>query len=194
MRFGSASRRNWTVRHIDRNVMAVIFEPVRREFGLSDGAIGVLTGVAHSTALALFILPMGWLVDRTNRVRLIGTMVVVWSGLTALGATAQGYIGLLAIRAGVGAAEAAGSPASVSILADSFSARERPNRDGNLLCPCRPWDRIDLSGGRLRRPALRVACGLSAGGVAWRGARRFVAASGARTSAREPPCRPATYC
>lgn len=119
-----------TVHHIDRNVMAVIVEPVRREFGLSDGAMGVLTGVAHSTALALFILPMGWLVDRTNRVRLIGTMVVVWSGLTALGATAQGYIGLLAVRAGVGAAEAGGSPASVSILSDSFSARERPTAMG----------------------------------------------------------------
>lgn len=119
-----------TVHHIDRNVMAVIVEPVRREFGLSDGAMGVLTGLAHSTALAVFILPLGWLVDRVNRVRLIGLLVVMWSGLTTLGATAQGYLSLFAIRAGVGAAEAGGSPASVSIISDSFSARERPTALG----------------------------------------------------------------
>jgi predicted MFS family arabinose efflux permease len=111
---------------LDRNVMSVVIEPVKNELQVSDTAMGALVGIGHTAMLAIFILPMGIMADRTNRVRLISAMVVVWSGLTALGATANSYVSLLLVRMGVGAAEAGSPPASISLISDMFSARERP--------------------------------------------------------------------
>ncbi len=110
---------------LDRNVMSVILEPVKREFHLSDAAMGTLAGLAHTTAFALFVVPMGLLADRVNRVRLISILVILWSGLTALGATATGYLGLLFLRMGVGASEAGSPPASIALIADLFPSKER---------------------------------------------------------------------
>jgi MFS family permease len=119
-----------TVHHVDRNVISVIVEPVKHEFGLSDTKMGALTGFAHSSALALFVLPMGWLADRVNRIRLISAVVTVWSAMTALGALAGSYAALLLMRFCVGAAEAGAPPASVSVLADIFPPRQRPDAMG----------------------------------------------------------------
>jgi MFS family permease len=115
---------------VDRYVLSVVVEPVKHEFHLSDAAMGTLSGLAHSVALAIFVLPLGWLADRTNRVKLISIILTVWSLLTALASLAGGYRTLLLIRFGVGAAEAGGPPAAVSLISDLFSARERPTAMG----------------------------------------------------------------
>ncbi len=120
----------FTTHYIDRAVISVLIEPIKQEFGLSDSALGLLSGLAHSGALALVALPMGWLTDRTNRVRLIAIVVTVWSGLTALGAMSTGFVSLLLMRIGVGAAEAGGPPASVSIIGDLFERKELPTAMG----------------------------------------------------------------
>jgi predicted MFS family arabinose efflux permease len=120
----------FTVHYLDRTVMSVVIEPIKEEFGLSDSALGLLSGLAHSGALSLFALPMGWLTDRTNRVRMVSSVVMIWSGITALGALATGYWSLLLMRMGVGAAEAGGPPASVSIIGDLFERRELPTAMG----------------------------------------------------------------
>jgi MFS family permease len=119
-----------TVHFIDRNVIGVVIEPLKKEFGFSDSMIGVLAGFAHSAALGIMVLPVGWLADRLNRVRLVAAMVMLWSALTGLGALASNYISLLLMRVGVGAAEAGCSPASVSLIADLFSSKERPTAVG----------------------------------------------------------------
>jgi predicted MFS family arabinose efflux permease len=120
----------FSVHHIDRNVLSVVVEPVKREFQLSDGAMGTLTGFAHALTLSLFVLPMGWLADRVNRVRLLSILVITWSALTGFGALAGSYASLLLMRIGVGAAEAGGSPTSVSIIADIFPRRQYPTAMG----------------------------------------------------------------
>ncbi|MCA8900520.1 MAG: MFS transporter [Hyphomonas sp.] len=111
---------------LDRNVISVVMEPVKAELEVSDAAMGVLAGIAHSAMLALFILPLGLLSDKVNRVRLISALCIIWSGLTALGATVTSFGGLLAVRLGVGAAEAGMPPASISLISDLFSSKERP--------------------------------------------------------------------
>jgi predicted MFS family arabinose efflux permease len=111
---------------IDRNVMAVVLEPVKGELQLSDAAMGTLVGAAHTVALALFVIPMGLLADRVNRVWLVSGLVIVWSALTSMGALANSYLSLLLMRAGVGAAEAGSPPASVALIADMFPAKQRP--------------------------------------------------------------------
>ena len=120
----------FSIHYLDRTVMSVIIEPIKHEFGLSDTAMGVLAGLAHSGALSIMILPMGILADRRNRVRLVAGCVIVWSTLTGLSALAVSYLALLLMRIGVGAAEAGGTPGSVSIISDVFSRRELPTAMG----------------------------------------------------------------
>jgi predicted MFS family arabinose efflux permease len=120
----------FSIHYLDRTVLSVVIEPIKQEFGVSDTAMGVLAGFAHSTALSIMVLPMGWLADRTNRVRLVSACVLVWSALTGLSALAGSYTSLLLMRVGVGAAEAGGTPGSASILADTFTRRELPTAMG----------------------------------------------------------------
>lgn len=120
----------FAVHYVDRGVMAVVVEPIKREFALSDTAMGVLAGFAHSTALSIMVVPAGLLADRTARVRLLAAVVFLWSALTGIGALAQGYLSLLLVRIGVGAAEAAGPPTSVSLIADIFPRKELPTAMG----------------------------------------------------------------
>lgn len=111
--------------YLDRNVISVAVEPIRREFALSDAQVGIVGGLAYAVAFAVAALPMGYLVDRVDRRKLLAAIMLCWSGLTALGGLAQSHAQLLLARVGVGAAEAGGSPAGMSILSDYFGPKQR---------------------------------------------------------------------
>lgn len=115
---------------IDRSVISVIIEPVKREFGLSDGQIGLLGGLAHAAPFALAVLPMGWLVDRHSRTRLLAAMLSVWSLLTLASGFATNFTMLLLARIGIGAAESGTAPASLSLISDLFPERRRATAIG----------------------------------------------------------------
>lgn len=64
------------------------------------------------------------LVDRANRVKLIAVCVAIWAVSTALCGFARSFAELLAARAGTAIAEAALSPAALSIFSDIFPPRK----------------------------------------------------------------------
>jgi MFS family permease len=115
---------------VDRGVIAVVAEPLKEAFNLSDSQLGALGGLAYSLPYALFVLPMGWLVDRVNRRVLLSSTVTVWSLCTTLSAFAGSFGSLVAARVGVGAAEAPASPASLSLIADTFPQQQRSTAVG----------------------------------------------------------------
>jgi MFS family permease len=117
---------------LDRQVTAVVAEPLKRQFHLTDTQLGILTGLAYTTAYSLSCLPVGRLIDRVNRRNLLATLVAVWSGFTLLGALASSYSALLLVRIGVGLAESGGQPASVSLISDLFSSKERSSAIGSF--------------------------------------------------------------
>ncbi|SCW66188.1 Sugar phosphate permease [Sphingobium faniae] len=116
----------------DRAIMAVVQEPVKHAFDLSDTQIGVLGGLAHGGMYALVGLPMGMLLDRFNRRNLLAAMLIIWSATTALGAFATGFVTLLLCRMMVGAAESGGYPALFSLTADIFPRRQHGTAMGIL--------------------------------------------------------------
>lgn len=120
----------YTLHSVDRYVISVVLEPIRQEFGLSDTQLGALGGIAHALAYSLFVLPVGWLLDRTNRVRLLSAALGLWSLLTMLGAFANGFWQFFLMRMGVGAAESATSPAIQSLIASLFPAKNRASAMG----------------------------------------------------------------
>lgn len=122
----------FAVHAIDRGIVAVVLEPLRQDFGLTDAQAGIIGGLAYGVAYALACIPMGIMVDRLNRRNLLGSILTIWSLLTLLSGVVQSYAGLIACRAGVGAAESGGGPASVSLIADLYRPHERARAFGVL--------------------------------------------------------------
>jgi len=108
----------------DRQIIGGVGEGIRREWGLSDTALGLL-GTVFTLLYAVFGLPLGRLSDRAARTRILAGGVFVWSLLTALSGAARSFSQLIVLRLGVGVGEATCSPASTSLIGDLFPARLR---------------------------------------------------------------------
>jgi MFS family permease len=115
----------YTCHYIDRSVLSVLVEPIKGEFRLTDGQVGVLTGLAFGLLYASAGIPIGMLIDRVNRRNLLAVLVFVWSAFTAVCGLAQSYLQLLFARFAVGMAESGGSPAAMSMLTDIFPPKRR---------------------------------------------------------------------
>jgi predicted MFS family arabinose efflux permease len=120
----------YTLHSVDRYVIAVVIEPLRHAFNLTDTELGAVGGLAHALAYSAFVLPVGWLMDRTSRVKLLAIMLGIWSAVTAIGALATGFWFLFLMRMGVGAAETASSPGSQSLIASLFQVKNRASAMG----------------------------------------------------------------
>ena len=91
---------------LDRQIVTILAEPIKRDLGLSDTQLGLMTGLAFALFYALLGIPIARHVDRpgSNRVGLISVSLVLWSGMTALCGLAQNFSQLLLARVGVGVA------------------------------------------------------------------------------------------
>src|ERR1700730_2407889 len=74
----------------DRQLLGALYEPIRKEFGLSDTALGFL-GTVFTLIYAIVGLPLGALSDKWSRTRLIAIGTAFWSLLTAATGMATGY-------------------------------------------------------------------------------------------------------
>lgn len=108
----------------DRQALGALVEPLRREFHLLDWQLGAIP-TAFIVVYAVAGVPLGRLVDRWSRKRLLAIGVAVWAGLTGLGALAAGYAMLLGTRLGVGIGEAVCAPAATSWLGDVVPPHRR---------------------------------------------------------------------
>lgn len=115
---------------LDRQILNILAEPIKRELALTDTELGLLTGLAFAFLYTLLGLPVARLAERANRVRIIGASLAVWSTFTAACGFASNYAHLVLARVGVGVGEAGFSPASHSLLSDYFPRGERASALG----------------------------------------------------------------
>jgi MFS family permease len=113
-----------TMNFFDRVIGGALGEPIRREWGLSDSALGAL-GTAFTLLYAFVGVPLGRLADRAPRKTILALAVFVWSALTAVSGFTRTYWQLFATRLGVGVGEAACAPAATSLLGDLFPPAKR---------------------------------------------------------------------
>lgn len=111
--------------YMDRQILAILNEDIIRDLHLSDAQMGMLGGLAFAIFYAGLGIPVAWLADRSNRVRIIAIALAIWSGFTAAGGLAQNFWQLLGARIGVGIGEAGSSPPSHSIIADLYPPEKR---------------------------------------------------------------------
>ncbi len=108
----------------DRQILGAVGEAVRKEWALSDGAMGAL-GTAFTLLYAFVGLPLGRLADRTGRKWILSAGVLVWSLTTVASGLARNFWQLFALRLGVGIGEASCAPAATSLIGDLVPANRR---------------------------------------------------------------------
>jgi MFS family permease len=115
----------YTLSFIDRQILGLVLEPIRRDMGLTDTQVSLLAGTAFALFYVCLGLPLGRLADRANRRYLIFVGVLLWSLMTAVCGFSTTFWQLFAARVGVGIGEAALTPAAHSIISDYFPVERR---------------------------------------------------------------------
>ncbi|VVM68320.1 sugar efflux transporter [Pseudomonas fluorescens] len=111
--------------YIDRQLMAILIEPVKLEFGISDTQIGLLSGVTFAVFYTVFGFPLGRLSDRIGRKPVIAFSCIAWSLMTMLCGMAGNFLTLVLARIGVAVGEAGGTAPSVAMVSDLYPANRR---------------------------------------------------------------------
>ena len=117
----------YTLAFIDRTILSLLVEPLKRTFAISDSQFSLLHGLAFAVFYTTLGIPIARWADQGSRQRIVACGIVLWSAMTAACGFAQSYLQLFLARVGVGSGEAALSPASYSMIHDWFP-RERLGR------------------------------------------------------------------
>jgi MFS family permease len=115
----------YIINFIDRQILSILAEDIKRDLRLEDAQIGFLYGTAFAVFYALFGIPLGRLADSWYRGRLMAMGLTLWSSMTALSGFAGSFGMLAAARIGVGIGEASASPAAYSMISDYFPKERR---------------------------------------------------------------------
>ncbi|MGB6449403.1 MAG: MFS transporter [Steroidobacteraceae bacterium] len=110
---------------IDRIVVQVLVQPIKAELHVSDADMGLLGGLTFAVLYVALSIPIARLAERKNRIVIITVGTALWSIATAASGLAASFAQLLLARIGVGIGEAAGTPATYSIISDYFSPQRR---------------------------------------------------------------------
>ncbi len=105
---------------LDRQIINLLVEPIKRDLSLSDTHISLLQGFAFAIFYAILAIPLGRLADSRNRGKIIIAGMMVWSIATFCSGIARGYATLFVSRVLNGAGEATLTPAGFSLLGDYF--------------------------------------------------------------------------
>lgn len=112
---------------MDRQILSIIAEPVKHEFGLSDTQLGLLTGTYFALVFAVASIPIAWSADRISRTGILTVCATFWALCTAGMGAATSFFQLAITRMGIAVGEAGCNPCAQSLIAD-YVPVERRNR------------------------------------------------------------------
>jgi MFS family permease len=115
----------YTFSFVDRQIINLLVDPIRNDLSLSDSQVSFLQGLAFVMPYVLLSIPIGRIVDRANRIRVLIIGILVWTVSCVSCGLARNFWQLGVARVGVGAGEASVTPASWSLLADYFPEEKR---------------------------------------------------------------------
>jgi MFS family permease len=134
MSVSGVSGRHWSlmiltlislVSYVDRQIIALLAPDIQRDLGLADWQLGVVSGTSFALLYVFMGIPLSYVADRHNRVRLLAGCLAGWSVMTAACGVAGGFVQFSFARAGVAVGEAGGYPASLSLIGDLYPRERR---------------------------------------------------------------------
>ena len=115
----------YTANYVDRQIVAILLQPIKEEMLLSDTQLGLLSGLAFAIFYATLGIPIAYMADRYSRKKIIISALTLFSIMTYVCGLAQNYTQLLLARIGVGVGEAGTSPPSHAMISDMYEPSER---------------------------------------------------------------------
>jgi len=111
---------------IDRGILALFVQPIKRDYHLSDTQVSFLLGFAFTLFYVVGGPPLSRMADNGVRKTVISGCLAVWSLATACCGIAQNFWGFFAARAVIGSTESGCGPASLSMIADAVPLKRMP--------------------------------------------------------------------
>lgn len=108
-----------------RFTLTPLAEAVKGALALTDDQMALLQGPALALPIVILGLPLGWLIDRTRRVRVLLALVCATAAGSLLTAYAPDYRWLIAARSVVGFSATASALVSTALIADWFTPAAR---------------------------------------------------------------------
>ena len=115
----------YVLNFLDRQLISILAKPIQDRLDITDSQLGKLTGLYFALFYCFIAIPVGWLADRTNRVKVLSVACALWSAATAACGMVGSYGQLVAARMTVGIGEAGGVPPSYAIISDYFPRERR---------------------------------------------------------------------
>jgi MFS family permease len=112
------------INYMDRIALSIAAAPIAKEFNLSTVSMGYLFS-SFIWSYALFLLPMGVLLDRFGTKRIAGVGIFIWSAATALTGMASNFTSLLVARLVMGGGESSSNPVGAKVIRQWIPASER---------------------------------------------------------------------
>ena len=112
------------VSFLERQIITLMFGPIKKDFSLSDTEVSLLAGFAFVVCYVLFGLVVGRLADRMNRKRIILFGIIFWSIATVACGFARSFVQLFLARVAVGIGESTLGPSAASMISDYFPRKK----------------------------------------------------------------------
>ncbi len=119
----------YVLNFLDRSLLSILAKPIQDSLHVTDGQLGLISGLYFALFYCFISIPVGWIADRTNRVWVVTIACALWSAATMACGVATNYLQLVVARMMVGVGEAGGVPPSYAIVSDYFV----PSRRGTAL-------------------------------------------------------------
>ena len=118
--------------YMARQVLSAVFPLLKADWSLTDGQLGLLSGIVAVT-VGVLTCPISLLADRIGRVKSIAAMAILWSLATLLCGLARSYNEMLAARVLVGVGEAAYGSVGIAVIISVFPERLRSTLTGAFM-------------------------------------------------------------
>lgn len=94
----------YTLNFLDRQVVAILAEPIKHDLHLADWQLGVMTGLAFALFYTVLGIPIARIAEVGHRPRIIAGATAAWSVFTIACGHAHSFLALSLCRVGVGSA------------------------------------------------------------------------------------------
>ena len=120
----------YVLNFLDRQLLSILAKPIQDSLHLSDGQLGLISGLYFAFFYCFIAVPVGWFADKTNRVTVLSLACAIWSASTMACGFATTYPQLVVARMTVGFGEAGGVPPSYALITDTFPPGRRASALG----------------------------------------------------------------
>ncbi len=81
----------YVINFLDRQLLAILAKPIQDTLHITDGQLGLISGLYFAFFYCFIAVPVGWFADRTNRVTVLSLACAIWSGATIACGLAANY-------------------------------------------------------------------------------------------------------